>query len=121
MSDSVNWDDFDSGAFAKFQAKGDTYTGRIVGLRAGTDFNGNPCPVIDIEQADGTPLTISCGQAALKATVRQLGKDGELTVGRVITVTMTGEVKAERGMKKTFDVQVRDAVGAAAQADKPPF
>jgi len=114
MSEALDWDSFDTSGFVKFATVGDKAVGTITGLRTGEDFNGNPCPVIDIDTADG-PRTISCGQAALKATIRELGQKGEVKVGRTISVTYTGDVKATKGMKKVFDISLSDG------DDKPPF
>ena len=116
MSEALDWSSFGSGQFVKFATIGDKAEGVITGLRTGDDFNGNPCPVIDIDGANG-PQTISCGQAALKATVRDLGQKGEVKVGRKITVIYTGDTKAEKGMKKVFSVELTDVAGS----DAPPF
>jgi hypothetical protein len=116
MTEVIDWGQFGSGQFVKFATVGDSVTGVITGLRVGQDFNGAPCPVIDVDTAGG-PQTISCGQAALKATVRDLGAKGEVRVGRTIAVTYTGDTKAEKGMKKVFSVVLSDAPGS----DKPPF
>lgn len=116
MSEALDWSSFGSGQFVKFATIGDSVTGVITGLRTGDDFNGNPCPVIDVDTATG-PQTISCGQAALKATVRELGQKGEVRIGRTIAVTYTGDTKAEKGMKKVFTVVLSDTAGS----DKPPF
>lgn len=117
MTEVIDWGQFGSGQFVKFATIGDSITGTITGLRVGQDFNGAPCPVIDVDTANG-PQTISCGQAALKATVRDLGAKGEVRIGRTITVTYTGDIKAEKGMKKVFDVKLTDS---AAASDTPPF
>lgn len=116
MTEVIDWGQFGSGQFVKFDTVGVNAEGTITGLRVGQDFNGAPCPVIDIDGAAG-PQTISCGQAALKATVRELGAKGEIKVGRKISVTYTGDVKAEKGMKKVFEVKL----SGDAASEAPPF
>ena len=118
-AEAIDWGSFGSGQFVKFASVGDKAEGVITRISVGEDFNGNPCPVIDIDTANG-PQTISCGQAALKAKVRDLGAKGEVKVGRNISVTYTGDVKAEKGMKKEFSIVLTDGT-AKAQDDAPPF
>jgi hypothetical protein len=117
MSEALDWDQFDSSGFVKFAKIGDKAEGTITAVRVGEDFNGNPCPVIDITTPDGDDVSISCGQAALKATVRELGAAGEVKVGRHISVAFTGEVKATKGMKKVFEVKL----SGDAASEAPPF
>ena len=116
MTEAVDWASFDTSGFVKFAEIGDKAEGVITAVRVGTDFNELPCPVLDIETADG-PRTISCGQAALKGTIRELGAKGEVRVGRHISVTYTGDVPAAKGKKKVFDIKITDG----ADDSKPPY
>jgi hypothetical protein len=110
-AEAVNWDDFSSGGdFVKFENVGDTVTGTITAIRGGTDFNGNPCPVIDLDTADGA-RTVTCAQANLKAQI--VAK--RPTVGSSITITYAKQTKVEKGMRKDFDIVI-----TAGEA-KPPF
>ena len=97
----------------KFAAIGDSVSGTITGLRAGEDFNGNPCPVIDLTTAEGEQ-TVTCGQANLKAQIKALGSAGEIEIGKAISITYARDEKAEKGMRKMFEIKVTDG-------NKPPF
>jgi hypothetical protein len=121
MSEVLDWSSFGSGAFVKFEQVGDKAEGVITGIRAGEDFNGHPCPVIDLRTADGEDRTITCGQANLKAQVTELGKAGKLAKGKHLSVEFSSTAKAEKGTKKVFTVTVDDAAASAAADSKPPF
>lgn len=118
MTEVLDWSSFGPGAFVKFEQIGDKAEGVITAIRSGEDFNGRPCPVIDISTSDGEDRTISCGQANLKAQVTELGRAGKLTKGKHISVTYASTAKAEKGTKKVFEVVVSDAPATDA---KPPF
>ena len=109
MSDDI-WDSFPSGDFVKFATIGDTVSGTVTGIRVGEDFNGRPCPVIDLATADG-PRTVTCGQANLSAQIKAMRPK----VGTALTITYTSEAKAEKGMKKVFTIT------AAAGSEPAPF
>lgn len=101
MTDSTNeidWGAMSSGDFVKFESIGDKVSGVITAVRPGTDFNGNPCPVLDLTLDDGSTRTLSCGQANLKAQIVALKPQA----GGTITVTFDHEEKAAMGMKKVF-------------------
>lgn len=112
MSD-LDWGAFGSGDFVKFAAIGDSVAGTITGVRAGTDFNQNACPVLDLDTADG-PRTVTCGQANLKSQIVAL----KPAVGSRISIAYVKDEKAEKGMKKVFEIKVAEP---AAAGDKPPF
>lgn len=105
----INWDEFGgSSEFVSFKTIGDTVTGKVTGVRVGQDFNGNPCPVVDLETSNG-PRTVSAGQANLKAQIVQLRP----AVGDGITITYDRDEKAEKGNKKMFAIKV--------DLNTPPF
>lgn len=112
---SINWDDMTDNTFVKFEKIGDSVSGVITAVRAGTDFNGNPCPVLDLTTEDGE-RTLSCGQANLKAQIVGL----KPTVGQAITVKFDHEEKAAMGMKKVFVIDLTDPLGAT-EAKEPNF
>jgi hypothetical protein len=112
MSD-LDWGAFGSGDFVKFATIGDAVAGTITGVRAGQDFNGNPCPVLDLDTADG-PRTVTCGQANLKSQIVAL----KPSVGQAISIAYVKDEKAEKGMKKVFEIKVGQP---SATGDKPPF
>jgi len=100
MSD-IKWDEFGASEFVKFSAVGDTVTGKITNIRIGEDFNGNPCPVLDLETGTGS-RTVTAGQANLKSQIVQLRPN----VGDGITITYDRDEKAEKGMKKVFAIRL---------------
>ena len=108
MSEEIDWDQFSSGGtFVKFDVKGSTISGTVTSVRIGTDYNGNPCPVIDLETSDG-PRTVTCGQANLRSQISEL----KPKVGDDLTITYKGDEKAALGTKKIFVIK-HDTVAKA--------
>jgi hypothetical protein len=97
----IKWDEFGASEFVKFTSVGDTVSGKITDIRIGKDFNGFPCPVLDLETSTGS-RTVSAGQAHLKSQIVQLRP----SVGDGITITYDRDEKAEKGMKKVFAIKV---------------
>ena len=116
MSEVIDWSQFGSGAFVKFDQIGTKVEGTITALRSGEDFNGRACPVLDIDEG-GESRSVTCGQANLKAQITQLGREQKLRVGQRISITYARDEKADKGMKKVFDVKLDGDAGATA----PPF
>jgi hypothetical protein len=112
MSD-LDWGAFGSGDFVKFDSIGVTVAGTVTGIRVGQDFNGHNVPVIDLDTADG-PRTVTCGQANLKAQIIALRP----SVGQAISIAYVKDEKAEKGMKKVFEIK---AGQPSTTGDKPPF
>lgn len=100
MSD-IQWDQFGASEFVKFANTGDTISGKINNIRVGQDFNGNPCPILDLDTASGN-RTVTAGQANLKSQIVQLRP----SVGDTITITYDRDEKAEKGMKKVFAIKL---------------
>lgn len=105
-NDDIDWDSFGSGQFVKFENIGDSVTGTITRVYTGTDFNGNPCPVLDLTTPEGEERTLSCGQANLKAQMRELRP----RVTDTITVTFNRTEKAEKGLRKVFVIEHTEGV-----------
>jgi len=98
MSEEIDWDQFSEGStYIKFDVIGTTVTGTVTGSRIGLDFNQNPCQVYDLDTKDG-PRVLTCGQANLRSQLAEL----KPRVGDDLTITYTGDEKAERGTKKIF-------------------
>ncbi len=92
-SDYVTWDN-----------PGDQATGTIKNISEGSDYNGNPCPELVLEDADGDEMTLTAGQAMLK----RLLAEQRPTVGDRIRVTYTGDEKTDRGgTMKVFTLEVK--------------
>jgi len=114
-TDDINWDDMASSAFVKFVEVGDEVYGTITAVRPGTDFNGNPCPYLDLVTEDGE-RTVSCGQANLKAQIVAL----KPRAGDTIRITFTHEEKAEKGMRKMFTVEHSSPLGTVETSSEEP-
>ena len=108
----INWDDMSTSGFVKFEKIGDTVSGTITKVYPGTDFNGNPCPVLDLVTEDGE-RTLSCGQANLKAQVVAI----KPKVGETIKVTFDHEEKAALGMRKVFVIEHGAGLTGTAPAE----
>ena len=111
--EQINWDDMATSGFMKFEAIGDSISGTIVKVYPGTDFNGNPCPVLDLVTEDGE-RTLSCGQANLKAQIVAL----KPKAGETIKVTFDHEEKAALGMRKVFTIE--HGTGLTGETTAPP-
>lgn len=116
--DDINWDDMATSGFMKFEAIGDSISGTIVKVYPGTDFNGNPCPVMDLVTEDGE-RTLSCGQANLKAQIVAL----KPKAGETIKVTFDHEEKAALGMRKVFVIEHSSGLTGSETTPpaEPPF
>ncbi len=129
---SINWDDpamaVTESDFIDWTAVGQSVEGKLVGVTQGTDFNGAPCPQLEIETESGTK-TVTCGQADIKAKVIALRP----AAGQRIRIDFSAVKPTASGFKKKiFDVQYPVAAPAATPApaaapaaavasDEPPF
>lgn len=109
--DSINWDEMATSGFVKFDTVGQAVSGTIVKVYAGTDFNGKPCPVLDLVTDDGEEVTLSCSQANLKAQIVAL----KPKAGQIITVLFDHEEKAALGMRKVFVIDLTDGIAAKTE------
>ncbi len=124
MSTSI-YDEFSTSSdFMSFKAVGDKIAGDLIEVRKGKDFNGNDCPEWIVRDDDGADRTVTCGQANLKAQALTL-RPGP---GDRISVEYVSDEKADKGMKKIFDVKVKEggakgtaAVASAGDFDEAPF
>jgi hypothetical protein len=84
------------GAYAKFDTPGDSVEGRIHSFTVdgGSDYNGEPCPEIVVETADGL-VTVTCGAALLKKAAKNNAT--RVVPGHGIKVTYTEDGPAEKG------------------------
>lgn len=114
MSTEESWDDIPrgGGTYMRWDRVGDKVVGTITARRVGADFNGNPCPEIDVTTDDGEEITVGGGQANLKAQMLDL----KPRVDDRISIEFSGEEKAEKGMKKIFTVKVKAAERTPAPA-----
>lgn len=98
--------------FMKFEDVGDSISGAVLGIEMGTDYNGNPCPLLIIGTEDGA-RKVTAGQVMLQAALAEKGpaEGDHLT----ITYYANGEAKQGRNPAKLFKVDVKR--GAAVTAD----
>lgn len=102
------------GDYFKFNDVGDSVAGTMTAKRAGTDFNGNPCPELDIETGDGETVTLSAAQAQLK----RLLMDANPQVGDRLSIVYTHDEKTTKGSNmKCFDVAIKAGAGDGAATE----
>ncbi|MDR1212804.1 MAG: hypothetical protein LBK54_01685 [Propionibacteriaceae bacterium] len=136
----INWDnippvDVPAGSFIGWGLQaGQHVTGRVVAYSydGGTDFNDNPCPRLDVEltlpaasfdkdgvRSDfqvGALVSLTCGQARLKAGVRAM----DPSPGDLVRIVMTGLEKTPKGAMKLFSFQKAPASAAPRPAAPSP-
>lgn len=122
---TFNYDKYTSGDYVKFEEVGDSVVGIIREIREGRDFNGNPCPLLELEVSeDGDSKTLTAGQVLLKAALAEKAPQ----VGDKIRITYSGIGEAQPGKApaKLFTVEVKPGphelvVAAPVLADDAPF
>jgi len=104
--------DMRTGDFVSWHDIGYSLVGDVIEARKGLDFNGRPCPEIVVRTDDGRDAVMTCGQANLKAQIMEQKPDA----GDRIKVVFAKTEKADKGMKKVFEVTVSSggAKGTAA-------
>jgi hypothetical protein len=109
------------GTFIGWGAIGQTIDGEVLlySDNEGSDFNNNPCPLVVIQLtqqainyrdkgstketiAAGELVSVTCGQANLKAAIRAAA----LEPGYLVRISYTGDYKTARGDGKEFKVFV---------------
>lgn len=104
------WDSLPSGDYFKFEEPGDAVVGDVIGIGIGEDFNGNPAPQVVVRQDDGQDVTVTAGQAQLKAKLMA----ARPKVGDRIKMEYTQKEQRAGGKTlKHFDVVVKEG-GAKA-------
>lgn len=96
------------GSFASFKDIGDKIEGTVItaGLTSGSDFDGNECPQITVDTADG-PVNITCSNANLRAKAERGIAAGKIATGAPILVELTGFYETNKGSKgKEFRLAV---------------
>ena len=111
---SIEWEDVTvaPGNFVKWETPGDTVTGWVVTYNptAGTtDFNGDECGVLVIDDHDTRELrTVTLSLAALRSQVAAASP----TVGLLMRITYQGDVEGAKWTYKNFAVQTARGVPA---------
>jgi hypothetical protein len=128
MTTTDDWE-FDElatgGTYASFKTIGDTYTGRIesFSLDGGTDFEGNPVPLLVLGTTEGL-VKITASQASLRRQLTELAT--RLAVGHGCKVTYDSDYETKHGTKgKSFAIAVTPTPVAPvlppAHEDEAPF
>ena len=119
---NFNWDEFkQTGDWVTFKDVGDTAIGDITAIRAGQDFNGNPCPELVIKMDDGVERTVTASQVMLKSALAEQAPQ----VGDRIRIVYSGvgDAKPGKAPAKLFDVALQaksaNPTPAPAPADVP--
>jgi hypothetical protein len=107
----INWSKYRSD-YVSFSDVGTSVEGTIVSLTEGSDYNGQACPQLVIDTADGV-RTVTAGQTMLKAALAEHEPDEGDWIR--ITYTGDGERKPGRAPTKLFAVEVRRASGVSAE------
>lgn len=130
-----DWEDVQvpRGTFVGWGLKpGQKMTAKVLtyGEAEGRDFNGEPCPQIVAELVEpftnyrdkgttveelaaGELVSITCGQANLRRTVRA----ASLEPGNLFQLAFTDTFKAEKGDGKVFEMKVNRSRNAGVPAD----
>lgn len=91
-------------SWVKWDEPGTTITGIIDDVRAGSDYNGNHCPELELDTTDGTVI-VTAGQAHLKGELLALRPEP----GDGIEIEYVGLTKLSNGRNmKRFRVEVLD-------------
>jgi hypothetical protein len=135
-----------------FMGWSNTKTGQVVQGKVldysetdGRDYAKDPCPLLTVElnrkatsvnkegertvYEPGDELSITCGQANLKKSVKKADRDVGLKRGYLVRVELVQFEKVPDGTVKVFEVQVdsstgeehSDHDGASGDDDEPPF
>lgn len=129
------WEDVEvpSGTYIGWSDRpGQVVTGTLLELGEGQDFNGKPCPELEIElttpaysvnkegerfdHGEGDVVKVTAGGANLKKAVRA----AKLSVGDLVWIQFSSTEKVPKGTVKIFNVRVRRGAGAVAE-EEPPF
>jgi len=127
------------GAYISWGQVGQRVTGQVLSYSedGGTDFNGKPCPQLEVELTEpaysvnregqrsefgvGEIVVINAGQVSLKRNLRA----ARPKYGDLVQIEYARNIKADRGNVKEFEMKIaRDntpAPDTAAADDEPPF
>lgn len=133
----TDWEEIDvpRGAYVSWgNTPGQHVTGRVMAFdeRGGTDFDGKPCPSLEVELTEpaasidkngtrtdfeaGAMVVLNCGQASLKRAVRVAALDR----GDLVKITLSNLAPAAKGTVKEFAIKVARGAGQPAQGRPAP-
>lgn len=106
-------------SWVRWDEPGKTVIGIVDDVLVGSDFNGNPCPELELSTVDGTVI-VTAGQAQLKDAIIALRPEP----GDGVEITYTGLTPLPNGRSmKTFKVKILDDLQRQAlhkQLEKTP-
>lgn len=93
----------DGGNYFKFKEVGDSVTGLIQSIVEGTDYSGNPVPVLELETDEGE-ISVTASQVMLRAELAEVRPE----VGDEVTITFIdfGEAQPGRNPAKLFEIEI---------------
>lgn len=133
----TEWEEVDvpRGAYISWgNTPGQHVTGKVLGYdeKGGSDFDGNPCPSLEVELTEpaasidkngtrtdydsGAMVVLNCGQASLKRAVRVAALDR----GDLVKIVLSNLAPAAKGTVKEFSIKVARNAGGPAQARPAP-
>jgi hypothetical protein len=116
--------------------KGQHVTGIVTDYEenGGSDFNKNPCPLLEVELTEraasfnkagertdidpGDTVLLTIGQVNLRKAVKKADVKYGGLLGKLVKITMIGQLKVAGGDMKEFEVQV-DPNGGRAVSKSP--
>jgi hypothetical protein len=122
MSNSIEFEEITGGGnFAKFDNVGDKVRGLFVSgsPTSETDFDGNPCPGIIVEDAQQL-TTITCSQASIRRKATTAYAMNKLVPGALVEVELVGHYETKTGTKGK-DFALRVAPPALVEIDDEGF
>lgn len=109
------WDGLPNGKYVKWENIGDEVVGDVIGKGIGPDANGQDVPQLTIRKDDGEEVTITAGQAQLKAKLMEARPQ----IGDRIKIRYEKAEKKDGGKTlKHFEVVVKTG-GAKSPVSKP--
>lgn len=143
----TNWEDIEvpRGAYIGWGTKkGQHVTGKVIDYSpdGGTNFAGEPCPLVTIELTEaaasfnkdgertdypaGELIQLNAGQVSLKRALRA----ADPAPGDLVKITLENLAKTDKGTVKEFGIKIARGAGgtvkpkaqaAEADDDEPPF
>lgn len=114
------WDDPEikaatsAGDYKRWETIGDNVVGKVLAIspKGGTTFDGDPCPLVVIEQDDGEEVKVTLAQANLVRTVAAARPE----VGDRVAISYVELKKVDKGTLKMFECVVKRASELEAAA-----
>lgn len=121
MTTDIQWEEVEGaqGSFAKFETPGDTYMGTVVAYNAtsgASDFDGNDCGYLVLEDTEGDLWTITLDKGALRDKVAAANP----YPGLLIQVAFSGWAESKKTGRQYKTFSVKKAAGRPPTTKKTP-